>query len=220
MQHHAEKWGPFSTAALSQFFDITMLPTMESRVSTPQLGYYTDKIPDFMVYVDYRMLHLYLTNVSIQNVVEAYHSVSFSSEKQTNMLKEDALKYRTLFQRGKLYFDYSEEYFRTLSANPDCYSTVSHPDNYYLSLLLQVIYHKSLGINESFDLQGNDLLKNYVALKIGSGDNTYHMMRPTVLALAGKINYAFFDSQNRRALKQALVNSSYYTGLEDCYQNL
>ncbi|WOZ79129.1 WcbI family polysaccharide biosynthesis putative acetyltransferase [Kosakonia sacchari] len=220
MQHHAEKWGPFSTAALSQFFDITMLPTMESRISTPQLGYYKDKIPDFMVYVDYRMLHLYLTNVSIQNVVEAYHAVSFSTEKQTNMLKEDALKYRTLFQQGKLYFDYSEEYFRTLSANPDCYSTVSHPDNYNLSLLLQVIYHKSLGINESFDLQGNDLLKNYLAPKIGSGDNAYHMMRPTGLALAGKINYAFFDSQNRHVLKQALVNSSYYISLEDRYQNL
>lgn len=215
MQYHSDKFGAFSTSTLSQYFEITLLPTMESRVSSPQLGYYTEAVPDYMVYIDYRFLHLYLMGYTSSQSIEKYHNINFSSEKQMMLLKEDALKYRTLFQQGKVYFDYSDEYYSCLLKNPDCFSTISHPDNYNLSLLLKSIYHKSFGIDETFNLEGNNVLENYLAPKIGSNDKNYFMMRPTGLALAGKINYAFFDSQNKILLENALMKSAYYLSIPD-----
>jgi hypothetical protein len=87
MQYHSETWGPFSTATLSKYFDLTMLPTLESRVSCSQLGYYDLPLPDLMVYVDYRLLHLYLTDHNVNHAVKDYHLAEFSKEKQLSMLE-------------------------------------------------------------------------------------------------------------------------------------
>lgn len=38
MQYHSERWRGFSTETLSKYFDLTVLPTLESRVSCSQLN--------------------------------------------------------------------------------------------------------------------------------------------------------------------------------------
>ncbi len=220
MQYHSKKWGAFSTASLSQYFDIRLLPTLESRVSTPQLGYYDQSIPDLMVYVDYRFLHLYLTGHNHLDAVSRYHQVQLSSTKQLALLEEDAKKYKALYQNGNVCFDYSEDYFRGVSENTGSYSTISHPNNEHLGLLLRAIYQQIFGSSEKFDLQGNDMLLNYTAPKLGSGDDTYYMMRPTGLSLAGKINFAFFEYQDKTMLKNALLKSAYYQSLSGEYMNI
>jgi hypothetical protein len=220
MQYHTEKWGAFSTATLSKYFDLSLVPTLESRVSTPQLGYFDRPLPDLMVYVDYRFLHLYLSGIPQKHAVYHYHDAISSRDKQLEMLREDTQKYRTLYQTGKLFFDYSEVYFEQLSNNVDCFTTVSHPDNFHLGILLQAIYQKAFQVTENFDLQGQGLLDNYRAPKLGSGNMDYFMMRNTGLPLASKINYGYFDSQNKRDLAQALLKSAYYQSLPDALQTI
>ncbi|MGK3113368.1 WcbI family polysaccharide biosynthesis putative acetyltransferase [Candidatus Pantoea formicae] len=220
MQYHSEKWGPFSTASLSQYFDLTVLPTLESRVSTPQLGYFSDGVPDSMVYADYRFLHLYLQGHNIVQSVQQYHQVSLCPQKQIKMVRDDAQKYKDLFEEGKVYIDYSEIYEHALLNDTECFSTVSHPNNHHLSILLSAILYKVFNLDKKVELNGNDLLKNYIAPQLGSHNNDYYMMRKTGLNLAGKINHCFFDSQNQRALLKELLKSNYYLSLESKYQNL
>lgn len=220
MQYHAGKWGPFATKELQKYFDIVMLPTLESRVSTPQLSYYSEPLPELMVYVDYRLLHLYLTGSTISQAVENYHEVAFDADKQRSFINQDAGVYKSLFQSGKLDVDYSEVYQNSLNENPDCFTTVSHPDNKNLGFLLSSIMYKLSGKQLHFNLAGNDMLNNYRAPKIGHGQKDYFMMRETGLLLATKINYSFFSSQKREQLKTALLSSNYYHSLENRFQNL
>lgn len=220
MQYHSERWGMLSTVKLSEYFDIRILPTMESRVSTPQLGYFPAPVPELMVYVDYRFLHLYLTGYSCAEATSAYHSAAFDAQKQYNMILEDASRYKSLFQEGKVIFDYSGFYQQSLREDTHCYSTVSHPNNKHLSVFLSAIFYDFFQENKNFDLNGNEMLNNYYAPKIGSGDQKYLMMRNSGLPLAGKINYLFFSSQTREMLTHALLQSAYYQGLRSEFQNI
>lgn len=220
MQYHSERWRGFSTATLSKYFDLTVLPTLESRVSCSQLGYYDLPLPDMMVYVDYRFLHLYLSGHDVTHAVKRYHQAEFSEKKQLSMLEHDAKKYKNLFKQGKVYFDYSGDYFRSLSENTGSYSTISHPNNENLAVLLSAIYRKTYNITEKFSLQGNDMLLNYVAPTLGSGDTSYFMMRQSGLALAAKINYVFFESQEKNNLTSNLLKSAYYQSLKDGFTNI
>jgi hypothetical protein len=220
MQYHSEKYGPFSTKAIQQAFDVVMLPTLESRVSTPQLAYFPEPLPDLMVYVDYRLLHLYLTGHTLTQAAESYHAVNLDATKQQNFLTLDADKYQSLFRTGQLHVDYSAFYEKSLRENPDCFTTLSHPDNKNLGFLLSAIMHKLSGKQLTFNLAGEDLLNNYRAPKIGQGSQDYFMMRNTGLLLAAKINYAFFASQKRDLLKSALLSSTYYHSLENRCQNM
>lgn len=220
LQYHSEKWGAFSTHNLSKYFDVTVLPTLESRVSTPQLGYFPGSLPDLMVYVDYRILHLYLCGETWAEAAKKYHGVAFSREKQLRMLLDDTDKYKQLFQEGKVSIDYSSTYLQKLNANFDCYSTISHPDNDNLTVLLSAVYQYSFGELRSFNLQGNGMLDNYLAPKIGSDSQRYFMMRETGLPLASKINFSFFDSQDKNLLNESLLSSAYYHSLQDQYQNM
>ncbi|PQK92043.1 WcbI family polysaccharide biosynthesis putative acetyltransferase [Pantoea ananatis] len=220
MQYHSERWGMLSTDKLAAYFDIRILPTMESRVSTPQLGYFPAPVPELMVYVDYRFLHLYLTGHQHGDAVSQYHKVSYDNQKQHNMVIEDAKRYHKLFQEEKVAFDYSHFYQESMLKNKQCYSTVSHPNNKHLSVFLSAIFYDLFKENKNFDLNGNDLLNNYYAPEIGSGDQSYLMMRDTGLSLAGKINYSFFSSQNDEILKKSLLKSAYYQGLQAEFQNV
>jgi len=140
MQYHSERWGLLSTGKLAAYFDIRILPTMESSVSTPQLGYYSSAVPDLMVYVDYRFLHLYLTGYASTDTVAEYHNVSFDAARQHNMVIDDANRYQRLFQEGKVAFDYSDFYREALLKDKSCYSTVSHPNNKHLSIFFSAIF--------------------------------------------------------------------------------
>lgn len=220
MQYHSERWGMLSTNTLAEYFDLRILPTMESRVSTPQLGYFPTPVPELMVYVDYRFLHLYLTGYSCRDAVSEYHKSGFDSKKQHDMIIEDANRYQRLFQEGKVAFDYSSFYQESMLKDTRCYSTVSHPNNKHLSIFLSAIFYDLFKENKNFDLNGNDLLNNYFAPEIGSGDQNYLMMRNTGLSLAGKINYSFFASVNRETIKQALLDSAYYQSLQAEFQNI
>ncbi|MGX9236020.1 hypothetical protein [Pantoea ananatis] len=85
---------------------------------------------------------------------------------------------------------------------------------------MSAIFYDLFKENKKFYLNGNDLLNNYYAPEIGSGDQNYLMMRDTGLSLAGKINYSFFSSQNDEILKKSLLNSAYYQGLQAEFQNI
>ncbi|MCW0309030.1 WcbI family polysaccharide biosynthesis putative acetyltransferase [Pantoea ananatis] len=220
MQYHSERWGLLSTAKLTEYFDIRILPTMESSVSAPQLGYYSAAVPDLMVYVDYRFLHLYLTAHACMDAVAAYHNVSYDAARQHNMIMDDANRYQRLFKEGKVAFDYSDFYRDALLKDKRCYSTVSHPNNKHLSIFFSAIFFDLFKENKNFDLGGNDLLKNYIVPEVGSGEQHYFMMRETGLSLACKINYHFFSSQSREQLSEALLRSTYYRSLKSGYQNL
>lgn len=52
MQYHSERWGMLSTDKMAAYFDVRILPTMESRVSPPQLGYFSASVLELMVYLD------------------------------------------------------------------------------------------------------------------------------------------------------------------------
>lgn len=220
MQYHSEKWGPFATKKLKEYFDVVMLPTLESRVSTPQLAYFTDPLPDNLVYIDYRILHLYLTGFNTTQAFEHYHDIALDILKQKNFIQRDAENYNSLFLRGDLHYDYSDFYQHELLEDIECYTTISHPNNKNLGFLLTAVIHKLSGKKLNFNLDGADLLNNYSAPKLGSNKTDYFMMRDTGLALAVKINYAFFNSKKRDVLKTALLSSTYYHSLEDSYQNL
>ncbi|MFJ5427978.1 WcbI family polysaccharide biosynthesis putative acetyltransferase [Pectobacterium actinidiae] len=219
MQYHSERWGSFSTSALERYFDIKMLPTMESRVSSPQLAYFDKELPDLMVYVDYRFLHLYLSGFDYKGAIEKYHSVGLSQDKKYAALIEDTDKYKALYDSGKLIFDYSDYYLSSLSQDQDCFSTISHPSNKHLSLLFESIHFNTFGVHEAFNLNGQELLNNYRAPRLGSGDQSYYMMRDSGLQLACKINYSFFDKYSRTDLVKALISSNYYNVLDDEYMD-
>ncbi|GLW40124.1 hypothetical protein Pcaca04_40600 [Pectobacterium carotovorum subsp. carotovorum] len=219
MQYHSERWGSFSTSALERYFDIKMLPTMESRVSSPQLAYFDKELPDLMVYVDYRFLHLYLSGFDYKGAIEKYHSVGLSQDKKYAALIEDTDKYKALYDSGKLIFDYSDYYLSSLSQDQDCFSTISHPSNKHLSLLFESIHFNTFGVHEAFNLNGQELLNNYRAPRLGGGDQSYYMMRDSGLQLACKINYSFFDKYSRTDLVKALISSNYYNVLDDEYMD-
>jgi hypothetical protein len=80
--------------------------------------------------------------------------------------------------------------------------------------------YKAFNLDKKVELNGNEPLKNDIALQLGSKNNDYYMMRNTGLNLAGKINHCFFDSQNQRTLLKELLKSNYYLSLESKYQNL
>ncbi len=179
------------------------------RISTA-VRYYSAAVPDLMVYVDYRFLHLYLTAHACADAVTAYHNVSYDAARPHNMIMDDANRYQRLFKEGKVAFDYSDFYRDALLKDKHCYSTVSHPNNKHLSIFFSAIFFDLFKENKNFDLGGNDLLKNYIAPEVGSGEQHYFMMRETGLSLACKINYHFFSSQPREQLSEALLRSTYY----------
>lgn len=215
MQFHSEAWGNLSTYNISKYFEINVLPTLESRVSTPQLGYFTStKLPDGLVYVDFRILHLYMQNTPIGLIEDLYHSITLNKRKMEFYINKDSEKYKELFIENKVITDISEKYKNNLLSDFNCYSTISHPNNKNLELLLQPIIKSTLGINQELNINGQDMLLNYVAPQIGSNLSHYYMMRPGSLKLASKIFYSFFDSIKKEILDEELKSSNYYSLIE------
>lgn len=212
-QYYSDKWGSFSTANLKKYFpNIVVLPTLESDVSYPQLGYWSSeavKVPPAYVYIDYRFLHLYLDRVECLAAAGLYTNIKPSLHKIMVAIDTGAERYRQLYASGAVAEDYSEAYAKSMLINVNSYYTVSHPNNENLGCLMHyVLKHISPGL--SIKLAGPELLRNFVVPELGSAEREYFMMKPCSLNLAAKLYYNLFTGFERSFLEDELSKSNYF----------
>lgn len=208
-QYYGPEWGRLCTENLAHYFDIQVLPTLESKVSYPQLGYWPERtLPDGLVYIDYRFLHLYLAGSPLQHAVQHYTEISLDQVAITQTITQERDRYRELFDSGAVTVDYSDIFFELIKQNTESYSTLSHPNNTHMSFLFKHMM-KSCGVEDNFTLNGPEVLENHRVPKLGSQETLYYMMRPASLNLAARIYYEFFSSQQTKVLEDAFKASNY-----------
>lgn len=213
-QFHDDHWAAFSTRNMSKYFDIKLVPALDSAVSYPQLNYFTEGEMNYNLYtIDFRMLDLYLDGVDVRDVPAAYFDVVPNQPIIANMTTDIARKYRRLFEEGKLIVDYSSEYLRAMARGLGTYYTHNHPNNTQMQWLANMIL-RDLKSPTLIDLSSMpEILFDTLVPDMADKGNQRYRIRSTELGLktAAKVYYTFFASYQRDFLSRELEASVYRT---------
>lgn len=212
-QYHDGKWNALSTDSLRRYFDIKLVPTLESLASYPQLNYFSQGKLNFNLYtVDFRMLDLYLAGVPAREAHLHYAGITPDPAAIDALVQSAAAKYARLHAEGKLAFDYSQAYLQTVrDQGLGAYFTHNHPNNSQLQWLANAIL-QDLGSPRLVSLEPMpQILFDTKVPRLGDTADTGYRIRSTEVGLeAGcKINYAFFSSYDRGFLREELAESVY-----------
>lgn len=211
-QFHEKRWNTFSTDNLGKYFDIQVVPTLESLVSFPQMNYFTKGPLNLNLYsVDFRMMELYLKGIHVDYVPEVYCQATINDKRRVCSIENTAAKYKSLHQKGKSIFDYSDAYAQAMNEPEDPYFVHNHPNNAQLQWLTnQILLHAGVGTQVSF---GNlpEVLTDTIVPTLNRQRNDRYRIRATEvgLATAAKINYAFLSTYERTFLEEELEKSNY-----------
>jgi hypothetical protein len=211
-QFYSSEWGKFSTENLKKYFNIKLVPTLESHISSPQLGYWNAsniKIPPSYVYVDFRLLDLYLRGLSFEQAASVYTKFDFDENNVRQKIIGQSEKYHQLFLNNDVIFDYSNFFRESLLANSEEYFTISHPNNKHLSFLINSILN-DIGVDFKLNINGPELLLNSLAPKRNSTDDSYLMQRSITTKLAAKLYFDYFSNIDHSILLNELNGSNYF----------
>ena len=210
-QYHADRWADLSTDNLRQYFDINLVPTLESPCSSPQINY-LDEPNKFNIYdIDFRFLELYLTGKSHQQAVEEYHNKSLNYNKILDQTNSKIKKYKKNYDNGNVISDYSDFYQAELmSKGTEVFFTHNHPNNRHLEWLMdQITMFSSIQKFISFE-NIPPILVDTIAPSLGTNNFRYTLKSKEIgLNLAAKILYAVFDTYEKSSLKKQFEKSNY-----------
>lgn len=213
-QYHDGKWNALSTDSLRRYFDIRIVPTLESLASYPQLNYFSQGKLNFNLYtVDFRMLDMYLAGIPPREAHRHYNDVSADPQEIAALVQSTAARYARLNAEGKVAFDYSQEYLQMASTQGlGAYFTHNHPNNSQLQWLAnQILLDAGAPRLLSLQSMGEILYDTKVPLLGDTADTGYRIRATDVGLEAGcKINYAFFSSYDRGFLREELAESVYH----------
>jgi hypothetical protein len=211
-QFHEKRWNVFSTDSLSKHFDIKIVPTLESLASAPQMNYFSNGSLKLGLYtVDFRMLELYLQGIAPERVPEVYGLASVNPLKRQNAIDNTAAKYRALYRKGKILFDYADVYAEAMMSSTDPYYVHNHPNNTHLEWLTNLIL-KDAGIPVHLSFANlPDILTDTIVPAFGQGPQATYRLRSADIGLktATKVYYTFFSTYERAFLEQELEHSNY-----------
>lgn len=211
-QFHEKRWNTFSTDSLSKYFDIHVVPTLESLASFPQMNYFSKGGLNLNLYsVDFRMLELYLKGISVDYVPQVYSQAIVDDKRRTCAIENTASKYKSLHHKGKTVFDYSDAYQQAMSQPEDPYFVHNHPNNAQLQWLTnQILQHAGIGMQVSF-ANLPEVLTDTIVPTLNRQAHDRYRIRGTEVGMrtAAKINYAFFSTYDRAFLEEELEKSNY-----------
>jgi len=211
-QFYSSEWGKFSTENLKRYFNIKLVPTLESHISSPQLGYWNAsniKIPTSYVYVDFRLLDLYLRGLSFEQAASVYTNFDLNENNVRQKIVSQSQKYHQLFLNNDVIFDYSNYFRESLLANSEEYFTISHPNNKHLSFLINSILF-DFGVDFKININGHELLLNALVPRRNSNDDSYLMQRSITTKLAAKLYFDYFSACDDVWLMGELRKSNYH----------
>lgn len=211
-QYHEKRWNTFGTDNLSKYFNIKVVPTLDSPASFPQMNYFSKGSLCLGLYtVDFRMLDLYLAGISVEHLPGIYSKAILDERKRDNAIRNTASKYKSLFNRGKTIFDYSDFYLQAMAQPQDPFFVHNHPNNAQLQWLTNEIL-RDAGIPLAINLEKlPELLTDTIVPSLNLESVDRYRIRGTEVGLrtAAKINYAFFATYEREFLEQELARSNY-----------
>ena len=194
-QYHSDKWNHFATSNLKKYFNLLLLPNLESEVSFPQLGVwkqYCYPVPELYAYIDFRFLQLYLENVPVSRAPFEYSNIELDNDRILSSVSDSAKKYKYLFENKKISVDYSNFYFKNLSENQDEFFTFNHPSNKHLEFLLNQIF-RLIGVDSIASINASELLKSVFVPKLGTTQIDYFVRESIGLNNAAKRYYSYYD---------------------------
>ena len=210
-QYYADRWTDLSTDSLRKFFDINLVPTLESPCSRPQINY-VDEANKFNIYdIDFRLLELYLAGKSHHQAVAEYHNKSLNFNKILDQTNLKIKKYKQHYDNGNVISDYSGFYQSELmSKGSEIFLTHNHPNNRQLEWLMDQITMFS-SQQKCISLENIPLiLGDTIAPSLGTNNLRYTLKSKEIgLSLAAKILYAVYDSYNKNYLKDQFEKSNY-----------
>ena len=210
-QYYADRWADLSTNNLRKYFDINLVPTLESPCSSPQINY-VDEPNKFNIYdIHFRLLELFLAGKSHLQAATDYHNKQLNFHKILDKTNLRIKKYRENYDSGNVIFDYSGFYEAELrSQGSGIFLTHNHPNNRQLEWLMDQITMFSL--NQKFISFENIplILGDTIAPSLDSNSFRYTLKSKEIgLALAAKIQYAVFDTYDISYLKNQFEKSNY-----------
>jgi len=211
-QFHDKRWNAFSTESLSRYFNIRIVPTLESLASFPQMNYFSKGPLNLNLYsVDFRMLELYLGGISPEHLPHIYTRAEVDDKRRLNAIQNTASKYKSLFQKGKTVFDYADTYLAAMSQAVDPYFVHNHPNNAQLEWLTnEILRDAGIALRISFGALP-EILTDTIVPTLNLQPNDRYRIRGTEVGMqtAAKINYAFFSTYERDFLIDELERSNY-----------
>ncbi|MGE5548595.1 MAG: WcbI family polysaccharide biosynthesis putative acetyltransferase [Solirubrobacterales bacterium] len=212
-QYHDEKWGIWSTPNLRKYFDLKIVPTLESFVSSPQVGGWEKGPARFynMYFMDYRILHLYLDGVPYDQVEARYFDAAPRAGVIAEMIGETVAKYRRYHDSGMVVFDYSEQYRKAIAEDLDCFFLHNHPKNAQLEWMTNQILGAA-GCPKQLSLANiSEILFDFQAPSLTGPERKPYFIRPSVSSItsAARLYYAYFETVDRKMLKRELSASTY-----------
>jgi hypothetical protein len=201
---HSERWGDLSTNALGKYFDLTLVPTLESPCSSPQINYFEKNNKYDLYDIDFRILELYLQGKLWHEASALYHDKKINYAKLLEQTQAQIDKYHTNFEKGQLASDYSSFYLSELASfGPKIYQTHNHPNNRHLQWLMDEITSIAIGLQFKTLENLPMILGDTIAPALGSEDRNYTLKGKSIgLDLAVKIYYATFDSMDKAYLEE------------------
>lgn len=212
VQYHDDKWEELASQRLGKYFELRVVPTLESPCSCPQIGYlgFDNK---FNVWdIDFRFLDLYLKGVSHMEAAEKYHDCSINSELLLFQTERVIKKYKDYYEGAKVIADYSLFYRNSLlQFGASTFFTHNHPRNVHLQWLADVITYDL--VKEYFPIFSSipEVLVDTIAPAIGSNSSHYTLKSVDLgLQAAAKVFFTVFDSLNLNSLKKEFEGSVYF----------
>jgi hypothetical protein len=213
-QFHDRQWNALSTESLQKYFDIRLVPTLDSPASFPQMNYFIQPSTlNFGLYsVDFRMLDLYLEGCPVSDVPRHYGAIAPNAGAVHDQVLRTTARYRRMFEAGQLRFDYADKYATTIREQGlGAFFVHNHPNNSQLQWLANEIL-KDIGAPQQVSLQDlPEILVDTQVPALGEPDQQHYRLRATEVGLpaASKINYVFFSSYDRGFLREELAESIY-----------
>lgn len=210
-QYHDGKWNAFSTENLSKFFEIKIVPTLESLASFPQMNYFSAGSLNFNLYtVDFRILDLYLQGVDVHQAPALYANAGLDAGRKGALIHSTAVKYKKLYDDGKTLFDYAGPYLEAMGT-PSPYFVHNHPNNAQLQWLANQILLdcKSPTLVSLENLP--QILTDTIVPELDAPLDERYKLRNTEIGIrtACKVYYAFFSTYDTDFLQRELDQSTY-----------
>jgi len=218
VNYHDTYHGMYATNHLSKYFNFKIVPTLESFVSTPQMGNWSDEsvpIPYNFNFIDYRILDMYMRKTDVRQAPDVYDHVKIKEDVIAALLRKSIDKYNERFEKKQVCFNYAPYYSDAMQSDIESYYTVHHPANRHLEWLVNSIL-ADLGIVTRINLDNTmpQLLQQFwpPSLRNTTRKGRYIINGvATGLGTAIKQYYAYFDRLEAKYLESELHKSVYHS---------
>lgn len=217
VQYHDTYHGMYATNHLAKYFKFKIVPTLESFVSTPQMGYWSDRKPIlyYLDFIDFRILEMYLQQIEAGRAAQIYQEVKINDGVVRALIDKTAYKYEDRFDREQICFQYAPFYREMMQKDIESYFTMNHPSNRHLEWLTNKIL-ADVGSQRKLvlDKKVPELLGQFVPPSFRNDSRRGQYVIKAIhmdLGTAIKMYYAYFDTIDANYLESELHRSVYHT---------